>query len=65
MYRQYSFIEKKQQEAKVKVKETDPTCHILFSFVTKGHLETWMRKAILEAKKVGESRNTKMSASWV
>ena len=26
MYRQYPFSEQKQQEAKVKVKETDPTC---------------------------------------
>ena len=35
MYRQYSFIEKKQQEAKVKVKETDPTySQILFFLVT-------------------------------
>ena len=63
MYRQVS---KSNKEVQVKVKETDPICHIFLFLVTKGHLETWMRKlAILEAKKVSKSRNTKRSASWV
>ena len=32
MYRQYLFSEQKQREAKVKVKETDPTCRQIWLF---------------------------------
>ena len=32
MYRQYPFSEQKQWEAKVKVKETDPTCSQIWLF---------------------------------
>ena len=32
VYRQYPFIEQKQREAKVKVKETDPTCSQIWLF---------------------------------
>ena len=32
MYRQYPFGEQKQREAKVKVKETDPTCSQIWLF---------------------------------
>ena len=32
MYRQYPFSEQKQQKAKVKVKETDPTCSQIWLF---------------------------------
>ena len=32
MYRQYPFSERKELEAKVKVKETDPTCSKILFF---------------------------------
>ena len=32
MYRQYPFSERKLRKAKVKVKETDPTCSLIWLF---------------------------------
>ena len=39
MYRQYPFSEQKQWGAKVKVKETDPTCSQIWLFLVTG--EAW------------------------
>ena len=51
MYRQYPFSEQKQQEAKVKVKETDPTCSQIWLFpVTLSHaLSTYPGRLVYRA----------------
>ena len=41
MYRQYPFSEQKEQKARVKVKETDPTCSQIWLFsVTIPHCQS-------------------------
>ena len=48
MYRQYPFSEQKQRKAKVKVRETDPTCSQIWLFPVTEFLQFALGKYFLD-----------------